>query len=238
MPRYSIITPAITNLGMVRSFDVIQFLLASPIPLYEGTQLPEILLKTFFSHSLLLLPRPNTEASDAGMFVEPVCRGLATDESWFYSRRQEIAVFQSVHTQTNRAGCKVGTGIFPWELKLTVLIVEPRLRMCGAISALLHAPFVVQRLIRRRDTFTFTGMVLWHIVKLPFIMTHSMAVSHYKFYMSYNSKVRKKLQWYGILGVSPHFVQSLHWPVILTTTTYCNFYGVSILQVYRHEDRF
>jgi hypothetical protein len=37
MPRYSIITPAITNLGMVRSFDVIQFLLASPIPLYEGT---------------------------------------------------------------------------------------------------------------------------------------------------------------------------------------------------------
>jgi hypothetical protein len=77
------------------------------------------------------------------MFVEQVCRGLATDESWFYSRREEIAVFQSVHTKTIRAGCAVGTGIFHRELKLAVLIVEPRLRMYGAISALLHAPFVV-----------------------------------------------------------------------------------------------
>lgn len=92
MPRNSIFTPAVTNLGMVRSFDIVQFLLASPSPSYEGTQLPEILPRTFFSHSPLL-PSPNTQASDAGMFVEPVCRGLATDGSWFYSRRQEIAVF-------------------------------------------------------------------------------------------------------------------------------------------------
>jgi len=133
-------------------------------------------------------PSPNTQASDARMFVEPVCRGLATEESWFYSRQQEIAVFQSDHTQTNR------TGIYPRELKLACLIVEPRLRICGAIFALLHAPFVVKRLIRRRNTFTFTGMILWHIVKLPFVMIHSMAVSRYKFFMAYNLKVRNKLQ--------------------------------------------
>jgi len=37
MPRYSIFTPAVTNPGMVRSFDIMQFLLASPSPSYEGT---------------------------------------------------------------------------------------------------------------------------------------------------------------------------------------------------------
>jgi hypothetical protein len=48
-------------------------------------------------------------------------------------------------------------------------------------------------------------------------MARSMAVSHYKFYMAHDLKARKKLQWYGILGVSPHFVQLLHWPAVLTT---------------------
>ena len=81
-------------------------------------------------------------------------------------------------------------------------------------------------------------MVLWHIVKLPTITTHSVTMSHYKFYMAYNLKARKKLQWYGIWGVSPHFVQSLYWLAILTTIACCNFYDGSILQVYRHDDRF
>lgn len=37
------------------------------------------------------------------MFVQPVCHGLATDESWFCSRRQEIAVSKRPYPdQTSR----------------------------------------------------------------------------------------------------------------------------------------
>jgi hypothetical protein len=127
---------------MVRSFDIMQFFLASPSPSYEEHSCQKFFPERSF-RTPPFSPALNTQASDAGMFVEPVCSGLATEESWFYSRRQEIAVFHSDHTQTNRAGCTVATGIFRRGLKLTVLIVEPRLRMCGAISALLHAPFVM-----------------------------------------------------------------------------------------------
>lgn len=54
--------------------------------------------------------------------------------------------------------------------------------------------FMVYSVTGQKDSFTFTRMVLWHIGKLPSVMTHSLCMSHYKFCMTYNLKAWKKLQ--------------------------------------------